>query len=489
MKDSFYEDEVKEIDWDDEPFFYDDENELYLLTYRDEKKIKKNNKNQGKIIKKIDRFLKLIKEEKKKERDGFFDGIKSIDELNKSKIAEKLVLDKYIYYINTSRYNSIYIIGDLHGSKMAFKALLEEIKPDNDDNLLVFLGDYIDRGGESLWILYHILKLKDKYPEKIILLKGNHEYFEKNGDKEYANTASPADLFEHINNSIIIKKEHPNLKDLLDESMINENIEILSENLKTDSSSVNYTEYYNNVKKRLSNNNESDSKENKKETKIEEKNIEIIKNKIIDNFLLKREKFYNDKFKEKVFGDFFSSLAVGAFLIKDDKNIFLSHSGFLKPDVDPAWNDLETNSFDYYKMKKEKIENFDRFKDTDNIGKFNNEKNREALVWTRFSKAEYKMSYSGSRGKEIGVYSQCNFMDKFNIDIIIRGHSHPNKGIDKVSYNRDKSLEIYTIFSGGNFEDCGNDFKNHKTGYILIENDGKINEKYLKSINKNNMEE
>ena len=39
---------------------------------------------------------------------------------------------------------------------------------------MIFLGDYGDRGANSIEVYYTILKLKIAFPRQVILLRGNH---------------------------------------------------------------------------------------------------------------------------------------------------------------------------------------------------------------------------------------------------------------------------------------------------------------------------
>ena len=65
------------------------------------------------------------------------------------------------------------VIGDLHGH---FKDLLFFLKNKTENSKFVFLGDYVDRGNQSLDILFFLLNIKVKYPNNIVLLRGNHEF-------------------------------------------------------------------------------------------------------------------------------------------------------------------------------------------------------------------------------------------------------------------------------------------------------------------------
>ncbi|RUL50508.1 serine/threonine protein phosphatase [Lysinibacillus antri] len=65
----------------------------------------------------------------------------------------------------------VFAIGDIHGNYELLEQLLQFWNPDEEQ--LVFLGDYIDRGPDSLKVLQTIMDLSEQY--EIITLAGNHE--------------------------------------------------------------------------------------------------------------------------------------------------------------------------------------------------------------------------------------------------------------------------------------------------------------------------
>jgi len=72
------------------------------------------------------------------------------------------------------------IIGDLHGDLKSLFQILEDTKIikklySNKRVLLIFLGDYGDRGSKSIETYYIIMKLKSLFPKQVILMRGNHE--------------------------------------------------------------------------------------------------------------------------------------------------------------------------------------------------------------------------------------------------------------------------------------------------------------------------
>lgn len=75
---------------------------------------------------------------------------------------------------------SVLIVGDLHGDLESLIDIFNESKflkrlDQTDDAVLIFLGDYGDRGSYSAEVYYTVLKLKLLYPKQVVLMRGNHE--------------------------------------------------------------------------------------------------------------------------------------------------------------------------------------------------------------------------------------------------------------------------------------------------------------------------
>jgi hypothetical protein len=80
--------------------------------------------------------------------------------------------------------------GDLHGDIHSLLKYLQELKSQGYINnnfeiipnnfYMVFLGDYVDRGNFGIEVIYTILRLKIANPDKIILVRGNHEDYDIN---------------------------------------------------------------------------------------------------------------------------------------------------------------------------------------------------------------------------------------------------------------------------------------------------------------------
>lgn len=67
-----------------------------------------------------------------------------------------------------------FVIGDIHGCHQALSELWKKISPIAEEDTVVFLGDYIDRGPDSRQVVDAILAIKKRLP-RVITLMGNHE--------------------------------------------------------------------------------------------------------------------------------------------------------------------------------------------------------------------------------------------------------------------------------------------------------------------------
>ena len=77
-----------------------------------------------------------------------------------------------------------YVIGDIHGCADLLFELLARIEPLAQDDTLIFIGDYIDRGPDSKGVIDIILGLRKKHI-RIIALMGNHEFMFMGAVKGY----------------------------------------------------------------------------------------------------------------------------------------------------------------------------------------------------------------------------------------------------------------------------------------------------------------
>jgi serine/threonine protein phosphatase 1 len=68
----------------------------------------------------------------------------------------------------------IFVIGDIHGCFGQLCALMGKIPINFSRDQLIFIGDYIDRGSDSIEVVDYLIDLKKQLPGTIFL-KGNHE--------------------------------------------------------------------------------------------------------------------------------------------------------------------------------------------------------------------------------------------------------------------------------------------------------------------------
>lgn len=118
------------------------------------------------------------------------------------------------------------VIGDLHGDLESLFSILKssgftQKMTKRKDAILIFLGDYGDRGAYSAEVYYAVLKLKLAFPEQTVLLRGNHEgpedllasphdlpmqfqfRFKENWRTAYAKTR---ELFAYLYNAVLVEE-------------------------------------------------------------------------------------------------------------------------------------------------------------------------------------------------------------------------------------------------------------------------------------------
>lgn len=64
-------------------------------------------------------------------------------------------------------------IGDIHGCLRSLETMMEKLKPSGGD-LIVTLGDYVDRGPDSKGVIDYLLEFRKSH-ENYVALMGNHE--------------------------------------------------------------------------------------------------------------------------------------------------------------------------------------------------------------------------------------------------------------------------------------------------------------------------
>jgi diadenosine tetraphosphatase ApaH/serine/threonine PP2A family protein phosphatase len=85
--------------------------------------------------------------------------------------------------IDPNKFGKVGVVGDLHGDLHTLQALqkIADFKSD----LIVFLGDYADRGHHGVEVIRAVSTLREEHPDNVVLLKGNHEDFTEKGEPNF----------------------------------------------------------------------------------------------------------------------------------------------------------------------------------------------------------------------------------------------------------------------------------------------------------------
>ena len=84
-------------------------------------------------------------------------------------------------YLHFQIPENLVVVGDIHGDIVSLQKILNEFRWEDflssEENILIFLGDYVDRGQYSTEVLLCLCKLKSRFPNNVFLLRGNHEAY------------------------------------------------------------------------------------------------------------------------------------------------------------------------------------------------------------------------------------------------------------------------------------------------------------------------
>jgi diadenosine tetraphosphatase ApaH/serine/threonine PP2A family protein phosphatase len=71
--------------------------------------------------------------------------------------------------------DKVVVVGDLHGQFHDMVAIFEFAGMPSESNPYLFNGDFVDRGSNSLGVIFTLFALKLRFPHAVFLNRGNHE--------------------------------------------------------------------------------------------------------------------------------------------------------------------------------------------------------------------------------------------------------------------------------------------------------------------------
>jgi diadenosine tetraphosphatase ApaH/serine/threonine PP2A family protein phosphatase len=168
----------------------------------------------------------IVKESKAVQSDGFVKIVENAIDLlrGESGRLENLTVSERL--VKLEPLGEALVIGDLHGDLESLITILKssgftQKMTQRKDAILIFLGDYGDRGAYSAEVYYTVLTLKLAFPEQTVLLRGNHEgpedllasphdlpmqfqfRFKENWRTAYAKTR---ELFAYLYNAVLVEE-------------------------------------------------------------------------------------------------------------------------------------------------------------------------------------------------------------------------------------------------------------------------------------------
>ncbi len=176
----------------------------------------------------IENSESLVKEAMVANLDDFLGLVDAVVELQANEHGHVGSLQVTGRLVNLMPKGEAVIVGDIHGDLESLFDILkatdfiERVK-EGKQCLLVFLGDYGDRGIHSPEVYYVVLKLKEAFPKNVVLMRGNHEgpddllpyphdlpnhlyiKFGENSSRAYAKLR---ELFSYLHNAVLVKERY-----------------------------------------------------------------------------------------------------------------------------------------------------------------------------------------------------------------------------------------------------------------------------------------
>ncbi len=176
----------------------------------------------------VENLENLVKEAMVVNLDEFLGLVNTVVELQANEHGRVGSLQITGRLVNLMPKGEAVVVGDIHGDLESLfhilKAIdfIEKVK-ENEQCLLVFLGDYGDRGVHSPEVYYVVLRLKEAFPKNVVLMRGNHEgpddilayphdlpdhLYIKFGENSSQAYAKLRELFRYLHNAVLVKERY-----------------------------------------------------------------------------------------------------------------------------------------------------------------------------------------------------------------------------------------------------------------------------------------
>jgi len=118
---------------------------------------------------------------------------------------------------------AVLVVGDVHGCYYTLKSLVKTYWNPEEDKL-VMVGDYINKGSFSAKAFHYLLKKRREYPSQVFLLRGNHEQWYLDSYQKKPKNPSYLEVLQEFIEMGYKESEVASLMRLLPLSWENENL-------------------------------------------------------------------------------------------------------------------------------------------------------------------------------------------------------------------------------------------------------------------------